>query len=64
MSGINAIITIRTEFPEARIVEGDVDIQRALEAQAGGYALKSMPAKELVAVIRQVHGARRRIPWG
>src|SRR4026208_2049129 len=60
MSGIDAMIAIRNEFPEARIimlttVEGDVDIQWALEAGARGYVLKSMPPSELVAVIRQVN---------
>ncbi len=67
MSGIDALIAIRTEFPEARIImlttfEGDVEIQRALEAGARGYMLKSMPPKELVEVIRQVHAGKKRIP--
>ena len=60
MSGIDSMIAIRTEFSDARIVmlttfEGDVEIQRSLEAGARGYVLKSMPPKELVDVIRQVH---------
>jgi len=67
MSGIDTMIAIRTEFPEARIiilttVEGDVEIKRALEAGAQGYMLKSMPPKDLVAVIRQVHAGKKRIP--
>jgi DNA-binding NarL/FixJ family response regulator len=67
MSGIRAISAIRKEFAEARIVmlttfEGDVEIQRALEAGAYGYALKSMPPKELVEVIRQVHGGKKKVP--
>ena len=67
MSGIDTMIAIRTEFPEARIImlttfEGDVEIQRALEAGARGYVLKSMPPKDLVAVIRQVHAGKKRIP--
>ena len=67
MSGIDTMIAIRTEFPEARIImlttfEGDVDIQRALQAGARGYMLKSMPPKDLVAVIRQVHAGKKRIP--
>jgi DNA-binding NarL/FixJ family response regulator len=66
-SGIEAMIAIRAEFPEARIImlttfEGDVEIQRALEAGARGYMLKSMPPKELVEVIRQVHAGKKRIP--
>jgi DNA-binding NarL/FixJ family response regulator len=66
-SGIEALIDIRAEFPDARVVmlttfEGDVEIQRALEAGARGYLLKSMPPKELVEVIRQVHAGKKRIP--
>jgi len=66
-SGIEALIAIRAEFPEARIIvfstfEGDVEIQRALEAGARGYLLKSTPPKELVEVILQVHGGKKRIP--
>jgi DNA-binding NarL/FixJ family response regulator len=67
MSGIDAMRAIRAEFPDARIVmlttfEGDVEIQRALEAGARGYLLKSMPPKELLEGIRQVHAGRKRIP--
>lgn len=67
MSGIDAVIAIRTEFPEARIImlttfEGDVEIQRALAAGARGYLLKSMPPKELVEVIRQVNAGKKRLP--
>jgi DNA-binding NarL/FixJ family response regulator len=67
MSGIDAMIAIRAESPEARIIllttfEGDVEIKRALQAGARGYLLKSMPPKELVEVIRQVHAGKKRIP--
>jgi DNA-binding NarL/FixJ family response regulator len=67
MSGIEAIIDIRKEFPEARIAvlttfEGDVEIQRALEAGARAYLLKSAPPKELVEAVRQVHAGKKRIP--
>ena len=67
MSGIDTLIAIRTEFPEARIImlttfEGDVEIQRALEAGARGYLLKNMPPAELIDVIRQVHAGKKRIP--
>jgi len=67
MSGIDTMIAIRAEFPEARIImlstfEGDVEIQRALGAGARGYVLKSMPPRDLVAVIRQVHAGKKRIP--
>lgn len=67
MSGIDALIAIRSEFPSARVVilttfEGDVEIRRALEAGAQGYMLKSMPPRELIDVIRQVHAGKKRIP--
>jgi DNA-binding NarL/FixJ family response regulator len=67
LSGIDAMIAIRTEFADARIImlttfEGDVEIHRALEAGARGYLLKSMPPKELVEVIRQVHAGKKRVP--
>lgn len=67
MSGIDVLIAIRSEFPEARIVmlttfEGDVEVQRALQAGARGYLLKNMPPVELLDVIRQVHEGKKRIP--
>ena len=67
ISGIDAMIAIRSEFPESRIVmlttfEGDVEIQRALAAGARGYLLKNMPPKEMVDAIRQVHAGKKRIP--
>ncbi len=67
ISGIDAMIAIRNEFSEARIVmlttfEGDVEIQRALAAGARGYILKNMPPRDLVDVVRQVHAGKKRIP--
>jgi DNA-binding NarL/FixJ family response regulator len=67
ISGIDALIAIRSEFPEARIIilttfEGDVEIQRALEAGARGYLLKNMPPSELVQGIRHVHAGKKRVP--
>lgn len=67
ISGIDALIAIRNENPNACVVmlttfEGDVEIQRALEAGARGYLLKTTPAKELVEVIRQTHAGKKRIP--
>jgi DNA-binding NarL/FixJ family response regulator len=67
MSGIEAMAAIRLESPDARVVilttfAGDVEIQRALEAGARAYVLKSMPPKELVEIIRQVHAGKKRIP--
>jgi len=67
MSGIDAMIAIRNEFPDARFImlttsEGDVEIHRALEAGARSYMLKSMPPKEVIEAIRQVHAGKKRIP--
>src|SRR6266702_1199526 len=67
MSGIDAMIAIRSEFPDARIIilttfVGDIENQRALEDGARGYLLKSMPPQELLEVIRQVHEGKKRIP--
>lgn len=66
-SGIEVMLDLHDEFPDARVVilttfEGDVEIQRALEAGARGYLLKNMPPKELVEVIRQVYAGKKRIP--
>ncbi|HKI01136.1 MAG TPA: response regulator transcription factor [Thermoanaerobaculia bacterium] len=67
MSGIDTLIAIRSEFVQARIVmlttfEGDVEIQRALQAGARGYMLKSRPPSDLLAGIREVHAGKRWIP--
>ena len=67
LSGIDTMIAIRTEFPDARIVmlttfEGDVEIQRALQAGARGYLLKNMPPREILDVIRHVHAGKKRVP--
>jgi DNA-binding NarL/FixJ family response regulator len=67
ISGIDALIAIVGEFPDARVVmlttfEGDVEIQRSLAAGARGYLLKNAPPKELVEAVRQVHAGRKRIP--
>ena len=67
MSGTDALVAIRGEFPEARIVmlttfEGDAEIHRALKAGARAYLLKSMHPGELVEVIRQVYAGKKPIP--
>jgi DNA-binding NarL/FixJ family response regulator len=67
ISGIDAIIAIREEFPGARIVvlttsDGDVEIHRALAAGAHAYILKTAPSRELAEAIRQVHRGGKRIP--
>src|ERR1700683_1601516 len=67
MGGIDALLAIRTKCADARVImlttfEGDAEIRRALEAGAQGYMLKSMPRKQLVEVIRKVHGGKKHIP--
>ena len=67
MSGVDSLIAIRTDFPEARIImlttfEGDVEVRRALEAGARAYLVKSMPHKDLVDAIRRVHTGKKSIP--
>ena len=67
ISGIDALMAIRADYPDACVVmlttfEGDVEIQRALEAGARGYMLKTTPAKDLIEVIRQAHAGKKRIP--
>jgi DNA-binding NarL/FixJ family response regulator len=67
MDGVEAIRTIATEFPDARILalttyEGDADIRRALEAGASGYLLKDMLLTEVLTAVRAVHRGERVIP--
>ena len=67
LSGIDAIGTIRHEFPKARIIvlttySGDIQASRALKAGAVGYLLKSMLRTDLVNTIRDVHMGRKHIP--
>ena len=66
-NGVDVLIAIRGEFPQARVImlttsDGDADIQRAMRAGASAYILKSMPMEELLGVIRSVHDGRRHIP--
>ena len=67
ISGIDALVAIRSESPQARVIMlttfgGDVEIQRALTAGAQGYMLKSMPRKQLVEMVRRVHSGGKSIP--
>ena len=67
ISGIEATIAIRSEFPDARIVvlttyAGDVQVVRALKAGARGYLLKGDVHTDLLETIRAVHAGRKRIP--
>jgi len=67
MSGIDAMITILSGSPQARVImvtssEGDVEMERALAGGAKGYILKSMPPREVLEAIRKVHAGKKAIP--
>jgi DNA-binding NarL/FixJ family response regulator len=67
MSGIEAMIGIRSEFPNARIIvlttyAGDVQVVRALTAGARGYLLKGSVHTDLLETIRAVHAGQKRVP--
>lgn len=64
MNGLDAILAIRAEFPNAKVVvlttyKGDVQILRALKAGAQGYLLKNTFHKELLDTIRAVNAGRK-----
>jgi len=66
-NGTDALIAIRGEFPQSRIImlsssESDGEIQRAMRSGASAYVLKSMPQDQLLAVIRSVHAGKRIVP--
>ena len=66
MNGMDAVGSIRGEFPEARIIvlttyAGDVQVVRALKAGAQGYLLKGSLRKELIETIRGVHAGQKRL---
>ena len=67
MNGTDAILAIRKDHPDARIIvlttySGDAQAVRALKAGASGYLLKNMVRKELVETIRSVHDGKKRVP--
>jgi len=64
MNGMDALIAIRAEFPDARVImlttyEGDAHILRALKAGAQGYLLKNTLHSDLLQTIRAVHAGKR-----
>jgi len=66
MNGLDAMIAIRGEFPEARIIvlttyTGDVQVLRALKAGARAYLLKNLLHKELLETIRAVHAGKKTV---
>lgn len=67
MNGMDAMLRIRQEFPDAKIIvlttySGDAQAVRALNAGAYGYLLKNMVRKELIETIRGVYAGKKRIP--
>ena len=64
LNGFDALIAIRAEYPDARVImlttyEGDVHILRALKAGAQGYLLKNALHTDLMHMIRVVHAGKR-----
>jgi DNA-binding NarL/FixJ family response regulator len=64
LNGVDATISIRNEFPQARIVvlttyTGDIQVLRALKAGAQGYLLKNLLHKDLLETIRAVHSGKK-----
>jgi DNA-binding NarL/FixJ family response regulator len=67
ISGIDAIVSIRNEYPSARIIVlttsvGDIQILRAIKAGAYGYLLKNLVRTELIDTVRRVHAGKRVVP--
>lgn len=67
LGGIDVMMAIRAEFPEARIIvlttfERDVEIHRALKAGARGYLLKSMAPYQMIDAIRHVYAGKKYVP--
>jgi DNA-binding NarL/FixJ family response regulator len=65
--GTDLLVTLRGEFPDARIImltssDSDGEIHRAMRAGAAAYVLKSVPKNELLLAIRSVHAGRRYVP--
>jgi DNA-binding NarL/FixJ family response regulator len=65
-NGTDALIAIRGEYPQARMImlttsDSDGEIQRAMRSGAAAYILKSMPKDELLGVVRLVHAGRRHV---
>jgi two-component system NarL family response regulator len=67
LSGVEAILAIRQEFPEARVIvvttfDSDEDIYRAIQSGAKSYLMKDMSKAEIVGAIRAVHAGRDHLP--
>ena len=64
MNGLDALIAIRNEFPDAKVIVlttyvGDMQIRRALKAGAQAYLLKTTLRKELLETIRAVYAGKK-----
>ena len=67
MSGVEAILAIRNEAPEASLIvnttyDADEDIFRAIQSGAKSYLLKDMPKEEIFDIIRAVHAGHEVLP--
>jgi two-component system NarL family response regulator len=67
LSGVEAILAIRQEFPEARVIvvttfDSDEDIYRAIQSGAKSYLMKDMSKAEIVGAIRAVHAGQEHLP--
>lgn len=67
MDGVEAVVAIRKEFPNARIIvlttyDHDEDIYQGLRAGARAYLLKDVPPETLLETIRVVYAGGKRIP--
>lgn len=67
LSGVETILRLREEFPEARVIvlttyDQDEDIFRAIQSGAKSYLLKDMPAEEISRAIRNVHAGEIEFP--
>jgi DNA-binding NarL/FixJ family response regulator len=67
MDGVTAIVSIRAEFPSARIIvlttyDGDEDIYKGLRAGAAGYLLKDTPTDEVLGAIRTIYQGKKYVP--
>lgn len=64
INGLDALMAIRNENPNARIImlttyAGDAQVMRAIKAGAQGYLLKSALHRELLETIRRVHSGKK-----
>lgn len=66
-SGVEAILALRKEFPQSRVIvvttfDADEDIYRAIQSGAQSYLLKDMSKEEMVRTIRAVHAGQSSLP--